>query len=84
MVVKRYTNPFGKFNWMLRNIPQFARTVIVSGLEMLRTMGMSRDILSDEMLEIMERAEEGKPFFIEKNPDYSWIRNVIVTLSSFS
>ncbi len=66
MLIKRYTNPFGKFNWMLGNIPQFARTVIVSGLEMLRTMGMTRDILSDEMKEIMQRAEEGKPLFTEK------------------
>jgi radical SAM superfamily enzyme YgiQ (UPF0313 family) len=69
MLIKRYTNPFGKFNWMLKNIPQFAKTVIVSGLEMLRTMGMSRDILSDEMLEIMERAKEGKPLFVEDTPE---------------
>ena len=69
MIIKRYINPFGKFNWMLKNIPQFVRTVIVSGLEMLRTCGMSRDILSDEMLEIMKRAEEGKPLFTEKKPE---------------
>jgi radical SAM superfamily enzyme YgiQ (UPF0313 family) len=67
MLIKRYTNPFGKFNWMLPNIPQFARTVIVSGLEMLRTMGMSRDILSDEMREIMKRAEEGKSLIIKES-----------------
>ncbi|MHA1987578.1 MAG: B12-binding domain-containing radical SAM protein [Promethearchaeota archaeon] len=67
--VKRYVNPFGKFNWMFKNIPKFAKTVIVSGLEMLRTMGMTRDILSDEMLELMKRGEEGKPLFSEKAPE---------------
>jgi len=69
MLIKRYFNPFGKFNWMLSNIPQFIKTVIVSGLDMLRTMGMTRDILSDEMKEIMKRAEEGKPLFSEKTAE---------------
>ena len=32
---KRYINPFGKFNWMMRNIPRFAKPVIVSGLDMI-------------------------------------------------
>jgi len=69
MLIKRYFNPFGKFNWMLSNVPKFIKTVIVSGLDMLRTMGMTRDILSDEMKEIMKRAEEGKPLFSEKTPE---------------
>jgi radical SAM superfamily enzyme YgiQ (UPF0313 family) len=54
MLIKRYTNPFGKFNWMGRNIPRFAKTVIKSGLDMLHSMGMTQDIISDEMKYIME------------------------------
>ncbi|MFX0029153.1 MAG: B12-binding domain-containing radical SAM protein [Candidatus Hermodarchaeota archaeon] len=53
MLVKRYTNPFGKFNWMGLKIPKFAKTVIKSGLDMLHSMGMSKEIISDEMKEIM-------------------------------
>ncbi|MGV9173954.1 MAG: B12-binding domain-containing radical SAM protein, partial [Promethearchaeia archaeon] len=29
---KRYLNPFGKFNWMLKNIPRFVKDVIKSGM----------------------------------------------------
>jgi radical SAM superfamily enzyme YgiQ (UPF0313 family) len=70
MLFKRYTNPFGKFNWMTRNIPRFAKTVIVSGLEMLHSMGMTQSIISDEMKEIMALAEAGKPYMTE-NPEIS-------------
>ncbi len=66
MLIKRYFNPFGKFNWMMKNIPKFAKTVIISGLEMLRNMGMTRKIISDELKEIMERAKEGKPLLAEE------------------
>jgi radical SAM superfamily enzyme YgiQ (UPF0313 family) len=69
MLAKRYINPFGKFNWMFKNIPKFAKTVIVSGLEMLHTMGMTQSIISDEMQEIMDRAKEGKPLFTEENSE---------------
>jgi len=78
---KRYVNPFGKFNWMLSNIPQFVKTVIVSGLDMLRTMGMTRDIISDELKEMMERGEEGKPLFIEKKSEQIENENEIPPLS---
>jgi radical SAM superfamily enzyme YgiQ (UPF0313 family) len=54
MLIKRYTNPFGEFNWMGRNIPRFAKTVIKSGLDMLHSMGMTKDIISDEMKYYME------------------------------
>jgi len=54
MLIKRYTNPFGKFNWMGRNIPRFAKTVIKSGREMLQSMGMNQSIISDELKEFME------------------------------
>ncbi|MHA2008567.1 MAG: B12-binding domain-containing radical SAM protein [Promethearchaeota archaeon] len=66
MMVKRYCNPIGEFNWMGRKIPKFVKTVIVSGLDMLRTMGMSQDVISDELKGLMDGAEQGKPFFLEK------------------
>jgi radical SAM superfamily enzyme YgiQ (UPF0313 family) len=65
MLFKRYTNPFGEFNWMLKNIPKFAKTVIVSGLDMLHSMGMSQSMISDELKEIMTRGEEN-PLRISK------------------
>jgi len=68
MGLKRYINPFGKFNWMLGNIHQFAKTVIVSGLEMLHSMGMTHSIISDEMNEIMEQGEAFK-LSIKKKPE---------------
>jgi len=68
MLIKRYTNPFGKFNWMGRNVPRFARTVIKSGNEMLHSMGMSKSMISDELKEFMEH---GIPdtIFIPKKSD---------------
>ncbi|MFW9988465.1 MAG: B12-binding domain-containing radical SAM protein [Candidatus Odinarchaeota archaeon] len=57
LVAKRYCNPFGKFNWMGRNVPRFVKTCIVSGVEMLHNMGMTSSIISDEMKAIMK---EGK------------------------
>jgi len=77
----RYVNPFGKFNWMFKNIPQFIKSVIVSGLEMLRNMGMTQSIISDEMKEIMERAKEGKPLLIEKKSEQSEKEKEIPPLS---
>ncbi|MFX0001993.1 MAG: B12-binding domain-containing radical SAM protein [Promethearchaeota archaeon] len=68
MVAKRYCNPFGKFNWMGRNVPRFAKTVIKSGLDMLHSMGMTKDIISDEMKEIMERGIKSKTI---RRPDAS-------------
>ncbi len=61
MLAKRYCNPFGKFNWMGRNVPRFVKTCIVNGVEMLHTMGMTSSIISDEMKEIMAQAKAGKP-----------------------
>ena len=77
MLIKRYTNPFGKFNWMGRNVPRFARTVIKSGNEMLHSMGMSKSIISDELKEFMEH---GIPdtIFIPKKSDKK-IENIIYT-----
>jgi len=68
MLIKRYTNPFGNSNWMLRNIPKFAKNVIVSGLDMLHTMGMTKSIISDEMKEFMAQGEAFK-LSIKKKPE---------------
>ncbi|MCK4481570.1 MAG: radical SAM protein, partial [Candidatus Lokiarchaeota archaeon] len=65
-LIKRYTNPFGEFNWMIGNIPRFAKTVIVSGLDMLHSMGMTKSIISDEMREIMAQGEAIKPLIKNK------------------
>jgi len=54
MLIKRYANPFGKFNWMGRNMARFAKTVIKSGRDMLQSMGMTQSIISDELKEFME------------------------------
>ncbi|MFX1601759.1 MAG: B12-binding domain-containing radical SAM protein, partial [Promethearchaeota archaeon] len=55
MLIKRYTNPFGKFNWMGRNMARFAKTVIKSGRDMLQSMGMTQSMISDELKEFMEQ-----------------------------
>jgi radical SAM superfamily enzyme YgiQ (UPF0313 family) len=60
MLLKRYINPFGNFNWMGKNIPRFAKTVIKSGREMLLSMGMSQSNISEEMKELMKQGENGK------------------------
>jgi len=52
MLGRRYCNPFGKFNWMLKNIPNFAGSVIKSGWEMFRSQGISRSTISEELKEI--------------------------------
>ena len=69
MIAKRYFNPFGKHNWMIKNIPQFARTVISSGMKMLRTSGMSQSVISDEMQKFMDLAKAGKPYITEQNKE---------------
>ncbi len=51
MVAKRYLNPFSKFNWMLRSIPRFIKQVIVNGYQMLHTMGISGNVVSDDVKE---------------------------------
>ena len=69
MLIKRYTNPFGNFNWMGRNVPRFAKTVIKSGLDMLHSMGMTKDIISDEMKDIMKHGIPNKLITTYKHLD---------------
>jgi anaerobic magnesium-protoporphyrin IX monomethyl ester cyclase len=79
MLIKRYTNPFGKFNWMGRNVPRFAKTVIKNGLDMLHSMGMSTSIISDELKQFMEHGIP-KELFIPKSESLDRkIENIIST-----
>lgn len=50
---KRYFKPFGKYSWMFKNLPRFIKTVIMSGMEMFHSQGITGSILSDEMKELM-------------------------------
>ncbi|MFX1501475.1 MAG: B12-binding domain-containing radical SAM protein [Promethearchaeota archaeon] len=70
MLIKRYTNPFGQFNWMGRNIPRFAKTVIKSGREMLQSMGMNLSIISDELKELMSEGKFKKDTITYKPESY--------------
>jgi radical SAM superfamily enzyme YgiQ (UPF0313 family) len=79
MLIKRYTNPFGKFNWMTRNIPRFAKTVIVSGREMLQSMGMNLSIISDELKEYMANGKTIESLIINK-PENAEIKTEVITL----
>ena len=80
MLIKRYTNPFGKFNWMGRNVPRFAKTVIKSGNDMLHSMGMSRSIISDELKEFMEHDIPENTFKPKKSDNLNQkIENIILT-----
>jgi len=78
MLLKRYTNPFGEFNWMIKNIPRFAKTVIVSGLDMLHSMGMTKSIVSDELREFMNQREEIKTVSINKPKITEQEKNVTI------
>ncbi len=51
MIAKRYINPFSKFNWMLPQVPRFIKAVIRNGYQMLRTMGVSGDVISSQLKE---------------------------------
>ncbi|NVM37954.1 MAG: radical SAM protein [Candidatus Lokiarchaeota archaeon] len=79
MLIKRYLNPFGKFNWMTRNIPRFAKTVIVSGREMLQSMGMNLSIISDELKKYMKEGKVNKSL-IKNNSNISRKEKELVPL----
>ncbi|MFW9785200.1 MAG: B12-binding domain-containing radical SAM protein [Candidatus Heimdallarchaeota archaeon] len=77
MLIKRYTNPFGKFNWMGRNVPRFAKTVIKSGNDMLHSMGMNKSIISDELKEFMKYGIPDTKLMTKKSDKK--IENIIYT-----
>ncbi|MHA1147064.1 MAG: B12-binding domain-containing radical SAM protein [Promethearchaeota archaeon] len=51
---KRFLNPFGKFNWMAKNIPRFIKAVIMSGMDMLHSQGITGSIISEELRNLMK------------------------------
>ncbi len=71
LVIKRYLNPFGKFNWMSFNIPKFIKQAMAGGVKMLRSQGISRSRISTELKEMLDESEHfkeqtGKVFKIEE------------------
>ncbi|MFX0154898.1 MAG: B12-binding domain-containing radical SAM protein [Candidatus Hodarchaeota archaeon] len=87
LLAKRYCNPFGRYNWMGRNVPRFVKTCIVNGVEMLHNMGMTSDIISDEMKEIMANGKKSKlsttnkPKIVEKEKEFiPIVKKVIKTV----
>lgn len=54
LLAKRYLNPFGKFNWMFNRILSYTKRVMRNGVQMLRTQGISSDMVSDELKTILE------------------------------
>ena len=80
-MAKRYINPFGNFNWMMKNIPQFAKTVIMSGLDMFHSMGLTLNAISDEMKGLMRRAKEGKPLILAENSEYVENEKEVISLT---
>jgi radical SAM superfamily enzyme YgiQ (UPF0313 family) len=56
--IKRYLNPFGKYNWMSYMIPNFIRQFIGGGLKMLRSQGISSSRVSEELKELIEKSEK--------------------------
>ena len=60
MVIKRYLNPFGKFNWMSYMIPKFIKQAMKGGLNMLRSQGISRHRISKELKQMVDKSEDFK------------------------
>jgi len=72
MVIKRYLNPFGKFNWMSYMIPKFIKQAMKGGFQMLRSQGISQSRISQELKDIIEKSEKfrektGHTFKIEED-----------------
>ncbi|MFO8020422.1 MAG: radical SAM protein [Promethearchaeia archaeon] len=68
---KRYLNPFGKFRWMLGNLPKFIKEVMRTGMDMLHTQGITGAAVSDEMKKLMkfEHIEEVLKYQAEKQEE---------------
>ncbi len=56
--IKRYFNIFGKFNWMVPNLPRFIKTTGRNGWEMFHSQGISNSKISDELKDIIERKQK--------------------------
>jgi len=46
---KEYLNPFGKFNWMLNCIGRLVKQMVMGGLGMLYSQGISKKVISSEL-----------------------------------
>ena len=46
---KEYLNPFGKFNWMLKNITKLIKQMVFGGVEMLYSQGITPKEISNEL-----------------------------------
>ena len=71
MVIKRYLNPFGKFNWMSYMIPKFIKQAMKGGYQMLHSQGISSSRISEELKKMIEKSEKfenitGENFKIEE------------------
>jgi len=75
MLIKRFLNPYSKFNWMGYRVPRFIKNVIRSGYQMLHTQGITHSIISDEfkginkcaqIIEKIEKIKNGSPTFTHK------------------
>ncbi len=64
---KRYLNPFGKWTWMMNTLPRLIKQMIMGGIGMLHTQGITHYLVSDELNYFVEHPEiidaivEGKP-----------------------
>ena len=61
-LAKRYLKPFGKWNWMLSQVPRFIKTVINEGYKMFMTQGMTRKVISEELKDLRNRADAAGTF----------------------
>jgi anaerobic magnesium-protoporphyrin IX monomethyl ester cyclase len=46
---KEYLNPFGKFNWMFRNLPNLVKQMVFGGVKMFYSQGVTTKQISDEL-----------------------------------
>ncbi len=49
LLVRQFLNPFSKFRWLFRKIPKVINQFLVQGGKMLRSQGITRDIVSEEL-----------------------------------
>ncbi len=52
--VKRYLNPFGTFSWTSKNILRLINQVVMRGIEMLHSQGITKSIISEELRSLMK------------------------------
>ncbi|MHA1275369.1 MAG: B12-binding domain-containing radical SAM protein [Promethearchaeota archaeon] len=74
---KRYLNPLGKFNWMIKSMPRLIKQMLFGGVGMLHKQGISKHVISKELnyyiehLEIIEKLINRKVKIERKKRKYS-------------